>query len=212
MMVRDIYAFHMDIGDNRLNETVPLWCSIWSKHGWTPHILGIRDAAKHPNFGRMWTKSESMPTVNDRLFSTVNFLRWCAFARVNGVITDYDVLPRVSFPPRDFRLPFSGDRDGGPGFMVGSCSDFERIVDLILGYHPKPEDNHLGQPHVCDMTILRQYHQKLYDGREDLIKCYGVSGWKTVPLVHFGNSYLDNGRSKRDQIHEILKQEGAFCE
>lgn len=209
MIIRDIYAFHMDIGDQRLNETVPLWSSIWKKHGWTPHLLGLKDASKHPDFERMWTNAENMPTVNNRRFSTVNFLRWCAFARVNGAITDYDVLPRCSFPPREFSGFFNGDGDGGPGFLVGTCGDFEKIVKILISYSPQKDDQFNGQPHVSDMVIQR-HHPELYKAREDLVRCYGVAGWTDVPLVHFGNSYLDSQRSKVDQMQQILKEQGAI--
>lgn len=209
-MISDIYVFHVDLGNQRLNETVPLWLSIWKKHGWTPHVLGIEDAEKHPDFKKMHDKAESMPTVNDRRFSTINFLRWCAFARVNGAVSDYDVLPRTSFPPREFNGFFSGDNDGGPGFIVGQCSDLERIVQILLNYQPLPEDQHHGKPHVSDMVI--QHHQmNLYQTRENLVKCYGVEGWRKVPLVHFGNSYLSSEKSKAEQITEILRNEGAPC-
>lgn len=211
MIVADIYAFHADIGDARLNETVGLWESIWRKHGWTPHILGLSDAAKHPDFNKMWAYAERVPTVNDRLFSTVNFVRWCAFSQVNGAITDYDVLPRTKFPPRDFKTFFNGDRDGGPGFIVGQCSDFERIIKILINHVPCNEDQYQGRPHVSDMGIQR-HHSELYQGREDLVRCYGVDGWRTVPLVHFGNGYLDSSKSKRQQMIEILRKEGAICE
>lgn len=210
-MVSDIYSFHLDIGDSRLNDTVGLWESIWKKHGWTPHVLGIKDAMRHPAFGKMWVKAEAMPTVNDRNFSTVNFLRWCAFARVNGAVSDYDVLPRSNFPPRQFTTFFSGDRDGGPGFLVGTCSDFEKIVTILLGYSPSVNDITNGRPHVSDMVIQR-YHQSVYQSREDLVRCYGAEGWRSVPLTHFGNSYLDSNRSKRDQITFVLRNEGVPCE
>lgn len=210
-MICDIYAFHIDLGNERLNQTIPLWESIWRKHGWTPHILGMDDAKKHPEYNRLFEVAESMPTVNDRRFSTANFLRWCAFARVNGAVSDYDVLPRAPFPPRDFKMLFNGDNDGGPGFIVGECSDFERIVNIFLNYQPRQEDNHLGTPHVSDM-VIQHYQKELYQSRENLLKCYGVEGWNSVPLTHFGNSYLDNAKSKRDQISEILKKEGAIYE
>lgn len=211
MFICDIYAFHMDIGDVRLNETVPLWLSVWRKHGWTPHIIGMEEALRHPDFSRLWRMAESMPTVNDKMFSVVNFVRWCAFAGVNGVVTDYDVLPRVPFPPRDFETFFSGDRDNGPGFLAGLCSDFDRVVQLILNYSIMPDDIVRGQPHVCDMTILRR-HPELYLSKQDLVRCYGVHGWQDVPLTHFGNAYLNHDESKREQMIEILKAEGGICE
>lgn len=211
MFISDIYAFHSDIGDQRLNETVPFWQSIWTKHGWTPHILTIADGAKHPDFERVWALAESMPTVNDRRFSAVNFLRWCAFARVNGAVTDYDVLPRTAFPPRDFTTMFTGDRDNGPGFLVGTCGDFERVMQAILRSSPSEAEKVNGMPHLCDMTIIRR-HPEFYASREDLVRCFGVDGWRSVPLVHFGNSYLNSRQSKKEQMARILRLEGAIHE
>lgn len=211
MITRDIYCFHADLGNSVLNDTVPLWIAIWRKHGWTPHVLGISDAQQHPLYKRVREHGDSMPTVNHRGFSLANYVRWCAFARVNGAITDYDVLPRTGYAPKEYPPFYCGDACGGPGFIVGSCGDFESVVQTILKYSPQSGDSYNGQPHVCDMTILHR-NKHLFGTIEDKVRCYGIQGWRDVPLTHFGNSYMKTSLPKAEEIREVLRQEGTICE
>lgn len=192
-MVKDIYCFHVDFGRPDLNDTLLLWKEVWVGHGWTPHVLGMADAQRHPKFQQVADHAARLPTINNRRFSDVNFLRWCAFAQVDGVVADYDVFPRVPFPPLDLPSMFNGDLNGGPGFVYGPIP----MVDWILAAQPEP-------PHICDMVVMAR---RIREGTvmRDLVRCYGVPGWDQVPLVHFGNGYMKTNLPKAEEIKQVLQ-------
>lgn len=209
-----IYCFHKDLGRPDLNETVHLWESIWSKHGWIPVVMTEGIAAAHPLYDKLLKKAEAVPTVNGRSFSTVNFIRWCAFAQIKeGVVTDYDVLPRVpAYPPQDYGDGlFCGDPSGGPGWVAGTQDGFESILNRMLEYKPTAADNFEGRPHVCDMMTL-QRNKDVFTKIDPIVLCYGTLGWRDKPLVHFGNSYMRTGLPKAQEIKDVLKEEGAIYE
>lgn len=209
-LIKDIYAFHTDLGNPQFNDLVPYWCEVWRSHGWTPHVLNTDDARVHPKYNQLISKATSLPTFNNTSFETACYKRWCAFAMIqgSGVVTDYDVFPRVEhFPPVEVEPLYCGDPAGGPGFIGGFGWDFERILDVILSYKVQPADQFQGHPHVADMTILfRRNH--VFDTIDRIITCYGKPDWETLPLTHFGNAYLKRSGelSKVEEIRQVISR------
>jgi hypothetical protein len=213
MIVNRIYSYFVDIGWTAQAAVAELWKERWRLEGWEPAILGQADAMKDPRWEAMKQKIESFPCVHgSRGFEAVNFERWLAFSQVEepAVVADFDVFPIRRFPPRDFgALPVSGDGAGGPGFIAGRREDFSKIVDTILAYVPEPDDEWQGQPHLCDMRVLRKRQPTLY---RIAVLCitYGFPNFGTVPLAHYSNGSLDamtnfhKEKSKSEAIKELL--------
>lgn len=202
--VNRIYVYYEEMHLPEQRALLPLWLQQWRAHGWQPQVVGPSSARRDPRYPAMLAKSRSVPCAHPGAFQTANFTRWLAFAALPGTdpiaIADYDVFPIAPFPPcappADLR-PLCADGSGGPGFIVGTPADFSRIADAILAYEPRPEETH-----VSDMTILHTMRSTFTITHQ--IECYGRNGWRSRPLCHFGNSYMDPKRPKLDQVREAL--------
>lgn len=202
MMTDSIACFHMDLGSKEHNEVVDYWQEVWQANGWKTRVLTLADAQHSSSFNDIWFKASELPTVNNRDFERACFIRWCAFSQWDGAIADSDVFPRVAYAPSEFETPYTADPCGGPGFMVGTRSDYEYIVHAILNYRVKPTDLAFGQPHVSDLTVLQNDH---HFTRNNDIACWSQEGWEQRPLVHFGNAYINKLLgTKMEKIKRLL--------
>lgn len=206
-----IYAYYTDVGCDGQLELIDLWKERWKREGWEPIILGEDDAKKDPRWEAMKEKAKNFPCRQGaKNFERANFERWLAFAQIDGAVTDYDVFPRVPFPPQEFRGFVCGDGCGGPGFIVGTKIDFSFTVDVILSYEVQSDDIWDSQPHICDMRVL-QKNKGIYDRILHNIACFGEKGWEERPLVHFGNASLDaytncfKDKTKADAVRELIE-------
>lgn len=184
----------------------------WTREGWNPMLLGPSNALSHPKLQAMKDKASALPTINGRDYEKACFVRWCAFANAAAtipdpvVITDYDVFPRVPYPPRDYPEMFNGDPSNGPGWIVARREGIEAIIDTILAYEPRSTDFTDNRPHVSDMIILIN-NRSLFSVVEPIIVCYGVPGWRNYPLTHFANAYMSQKLSKHREIAAVLHVE-----
>lgn len=205
-MISDtIICFYREMAKPGELDVIALWKKRWAQEGWTPVVLDESVAQQDPRWSAMVKKAHDMPCINGAEFEQANFTRWLAFSALDGVVTDYDVFPLRSYPPKDFGGFVCGDPCGGPGFIVGTKADFSKIADDILAYVPKKEDVTWGKPHVSDMLILQKSKVR-YAKILSNIQCYGTPGWEKKPLVHFGNHYMKpyTKLPKAEQIRRVL--------
>lgn len=208
-----IFAYYepMDWPDG--DSLCEYWRRIWKRYGWQPVIIGKEVVARHARRAELEDALDHQPFLKSHRFEIANQLRWCGFAQVDGVVADFDVFPRVPvFPPRWFHGFVNCDEEGGPGFIAGRYTDFEKIVGMLLAHQLGPLDTSEGKPHSSDMTKMRQ-HRDLFDSFEPMVRCYGVPDWREKPLVHFGNSYRKRWDvPKWKECQEVLRAEGAIWE
>jgi hypothetical protein len=209
MRAEYIYAYYSEFGCSGQLELIEFWKQRWEKEQWIPVVLGPKDAQKDPRYAAMIEKANAFPCLpNCRGFEQANFVRWLAFSQIKqaaSAVADYDVFPIRHFPPKDFGGFICGAGAGGPGFIVGSPSNFSKIADDILAYKWRPDDQWAGIPHICDMRILHKSKTR-YDRIIHNTELYGRTGWMTRDLVHFGNSSLERHASgtKTEKIKRIL--------
>lgn len=194
-MTDHIYSYYAEVGCAGQRELIALWLERWKKEGWTPIVLGEADTRKDPRYDAMQVKARNFPCLHgSKGFERCNFERWLAFSQIpqpSAVVADYDVFALCPCGPMEDDYGFiCADGAGGPGFIIGSPSDFSKIADDILAYDVKPDDQWDGKPHFCDMRLLHKSKER-YDEITHTLKCYGVNGWLDVPLVHFGNAYVE---------------------
>jgi hypothetical protein len=203
MFVKDIYAFHANIGNPNSNRLIEYWQKTWTDQGWTPHILSWRDAYLNPLSQKLAAKVKTLPTVNNPFYELACWMRWAAFANHTGLMSDYDVFPQKPFPPREFK-GFTNGQAGAAGVIVGTPLDIAGVIQAILTYEPGPKDVYKGKRHVSDMVVL-QNRLDIFDHIEPLALCYREAGWEALPLVHFNNDSLKNPHGdKAAQIRSIL--------
>lgn len=203
MKISTIYCYYEHLGKDDDTKLVKMWRRAWEDQGWTAIVLSKADAQRHPKFDAVSANSKRFPTVNGKEFELACFIRWCAFSLISGAVTDYDVFPRVPFPPAEFPIPFCGDPCNGPGFLVGNQYDFNAVVDVIAGYTPTSHDQHEGKPHVSDLLIL-QRNPNLFPNVRTLQAGYGASGWDSVPLIHFGNAYMKTNLPRSVEVSLVM--------
>lgn len=208
MLTKDIYAYYVEFGNRQEPPLIDFWIERWKREGWNPVILGDGDSQRDTRYNELSDKVDTFPMLPGQAkFGKANFMRWLAFSHIHGVVTDYDVFPLRTFPPADFGGFVCGDDCGGPGFIVGTGKDFSGVVETILSYNPQPDDTANGVAHVCDMRLLHKTAWR-YDRLIHNITCYGVTGWESRPLVHFGNAYMKpyHKQSRVDQIRDVLQK------
>lgn len=203
-MTSDIFIYYEELGFEAEAKLVKLWKEVWESHGWNAHILNRDNAKLHPRYEEVRAKARSLPTENYKDYEIACFVRWCAFAQINGVAADYDVFPIVPYLPRPFPPGLvNGDETLGPGFIHGAAQDHERFVSAIIGYVPDNRDTFKGRPHVSDLHV--SHHVKgLYSQTIRITACYGVPDWKSYPVIHYSNGYLPPGRARIDVVMENL--------
>lgn len=202
-----ITTFYEPIWGTNAREVnlLQLWIQVWQANGWEPVVVGLDLAITHPKYQQMEEKIKALPTVNDRKYERVCFLRWLAFAQVGGLIADYDVFPRVPYPPEAFEdkdVFVNGTQTCACGFISGTKEDLEKIVDTIIEYKPDQLDVCGGRPHVSDMTIIIRKREELFKKLTTISSIFGLPGWETYPLVHFANQGMD--AMKAHLIRKVL--------
>lgn len=196
-----IFTYYHDMGVACCTNMANLWKESWAAQGWEAVILGPQDAAKHPKFGILTDHAKTLPTVNDKGYEMACYQRWCAFALEGGLISDFDVLPRDTFPPREFSGFINAGVDCGVSLFHGRPSDYEIVIDTIICYSPSQEDQWEGKPHVSDATIIRK-NLHIFPNEMDLVRGYTDPGWETAELIHYANLRLKH-RGKMERVAEI---------
>ena len=116
------------------------WERFWQRAGWETKILGMSDAAKHPQFEMLEEVLDS-GTLNYGYYDRLLFFRWLAMSTVGGgFLSHYDVFPirKVNFDA--VALPFQGKLtiheetlNGGLASLVsGSKQEFDLAINLII--------------------------------------------------------------------------------
>lgn len=99
-----IYTYYQNINHSSQNELIDLWKISWSRHGYDPIVLNLKDAKKHPFF-------ETLNREMRRIFKEITgrqiseygmscWFRWLAYASQADekfYASDYDAI-NVNFP------------------------------------------------------------------------------------------------------------------
>lgn len=229
-----LIAFYEPLeGSDEKNERklIRLWKRVWRGYGFDPVLIKagvIVDESEMENLDVADKKFKTFPTVNGGKFDFWCFMRWFWLSYyINRymndetvIFTDYDVFPETLSVERLRLFPdfieaavvdaakrgkiLSGDLSGGPGWIAGRHIDFEEILEWMLEYEPKPEDQVNGKPHVSDMMVL-QANRHRFEAR-DWVKCYAPEDDRMDSrLIHFGNAYMKKEKPKWIEIMEALR-------
>lgn len=193
-----VVTYHETLHNPDNEQLLILWRKTWESFGHPVFVLTREDALEHELYVDMLQKAEELPTVNQKNFEVMCFIRWCAVAMFEQrcAFLDFDVFPCEAFTLVE--IPTSGLIGYGvPGFVVGDPCDFEKVIHLLLEYEPG------DQTHVSDMTIMQERKDHIFDQLHLLSLCYGLDGWEKSPLVHFGNAYVKGPRL--ELVKETLK-------
>jgi len=142
-----------DTGDIARMKVV--WSEWWRSQGWTPRILTLADARRHPRYEALRDRFLRVPLGTNVKYDLACYIRYVAMAAVGGAwMSDYDTIP-LDFPPSG--LPHGGRftvwQSHVPSLLSGSPSEWERIVDLLVH---TAETEHGNASLFSDMLSLHE--------------------------------------------------------
>lgn len=178
-----VCCYYENIGSEKFQrETIRLWAKSWSQSGWSPVVLGIREAASHPVHDEFVRVVSKYPTINDPRYELACYRRYLAMVTTGGGLhTDYDVINN-GFKPQDMP-PIEDtlqtlDSWGTPCAAFGSKLAWEKAIGTLCGYKPQ------AGKHTSDMTILDEMTPLR---RHNVSQDFGAEGWQSCKLIHFLN-------------------------
>jgi hypothetical protein len=204
----NIYTFYEPINflSHHKNEKIlEIWEKSWRYYGWNPIILNLDDAKRHPFYEDYIKKCQQFPTVNNKDYEILCFLRWLAVAEVGGWHCDFDII-NYGFEPIDYKehVVTCTHWSLGASTIHLSKAGYENLISLIYNYEVSEKDiNHeFKQYHVSDMTILHNIRDKCNISK--CLDCEAVysltnhkqQSWTETKLVHFASAFVGNDKLK----------------
>lgn len=133
-----IYTYYQDIGHPHQNKLVNAWSLSWSHNGYTPVILNINDAKKHPFFKTLDKEMRRIFTeITDRTLGDYGMScwhRWLAYATQEEkkcYVSDYDVI-NTRFPVTEPDDKLHLMDDACPCLASGRPSQFESLCHAFV--------------------------------------------------------------------------------
>lgn len=202
-----IVAFYEEVGRGPDEaKLIDMWAQAWTRAGFEPEVLSLKDAKRHPRFEELSAKARTYPTVNNPEFEWLCFVRWCAFQnsfngiRNIGIITDYDVFPvkdQVEIEDQLHDLSINEmmnfDPDSGPGLIASGSLGIVALIDRLITYTPDGTELTFERLHVSDLTIIQKCRDLFcfpIGENPPRVAVYDAEDkWKTAVAVHFGGAY-----------------------
>jgi hypothetical protein len=197
--------FRQDPKLANFDSLLALWEDKWKEAGFDPVVL--RDEPKeHPLFKQVLAHVEGLPTVNPRVYTTNDFIRWLAMEQVGGGLhVDSDVFPRG-------KMPCFPCLRGIYTFGIGHCpcavwlpklnATQHCISKRILSYGLQQADKIRGRAHCSDQGFF-QWWKPGYS-----LMCPNCTDPKsaTSPMVHYPTDDVDclPGGTKGDKVRFAL--------
>ena len=153
-----IYTYYQNINHSKQNELIDLWKISWSRHGYKPIVLTLKDAKKHSYFQTLNTEMRRIynkitdKQINDYGMSC--WFRWLAYATQADekfYVSDYDAI-NVNFPitePNnklhlmDFACPFLAS--GTPKQFENLCKAFVEVSNQRIDILKQKTDHYHDQ-------------------------------------------------------------------
>lgn len=175
-----IYTFYAprlneqgDVMDDLNNDEklIYAWKTLWKEAGWTPRVLGLEDAKKHPDFIKYRDVLQTSEYFNlwDQSYGSVCFYRWLAMAShgSGGWMAEYDTFPMGITVTTGFNLPNNGRFTAYemhiPSLLSGTAKEWERVSQLVLGQVENEMKNPVGTVQrngYSDMMALKDIHDE----------------------------------------------------
>ncbi len=186
---------------------IQFWCESWERNGWTTEVLNLAHARTHPMFDHYRQQIERYPTINDRSYERMCFLRHLAFAQSDAnLFADFDSINKTWQPAADdirFKAQLHAFmRTGNPALYTADINGFRWLLTWLM-FWPKNDVEEGGRPHISDQTIFTQ----LPISSDETMIDYPNPGWQAAQVNHFGNCRILNvpGATKVERIQRLLQ-------
>lgn len=187
-----------------------LWTKLWKQAGFTPIVMSD-EPVEHPLFHQVFDHVQALPTVNPRVYTTNDFIRWLAMEQIGGGLhVDADVFPSgVANVPR-----MAGRFQSTTVFGINRCpcavwvpeedARSHLISKKILDYGLEQAEVPPRGMHCSDQGFFRwwqPYHELL---------CPNSSYPRSVsaPMVHYCTKDIQRlpGTNKGDKVKVALNR------
>lgn len=220
-----VYTYYQPIGRPAELELIELWKENWTRQGWDPVILSVKDARLHHDFEWFDDLVRKLPSVNNPEYEVACYHRHLAMAALGGgLLVDYDVMNRAFKPAALNSFRGNGltilEPTRVPCAVHGDQEDYEILADVLAEYVVQPEDRYNGKPHTSDMEIIRKtsFHTTRHcveygcsgEPRRDQLG----NGWMKSALIHFSSfsiKRMGHQGAKIDAIKSVLNEQEAVC-
>lgn len=189
-----IYTYHSPVPQLSIKDETRLlllWKDSWARFGYEPVVLNEFIAQRNKLFPVLDDHiRRNLPSINPANYDRACYMRWLAMLEVNGgLMSDYDVIPYVSWQPNFAHPPkklatFQGHV---PSLVYGNKIAFLNVVNAFLHYKLGPEDIENGKPHISDMHILVR-SVEFSDYR--IVENFGEKDWQEAKIVHYSTSAM----------------------
>lgn len=122
------------------NELLYVWTKLWEIAGWSPQVLTMKDAIKHPDFNKYSNAvivNESS-SLHKNSYDYYCYMAWLAMSGngEGGWLSSYDTFPMgISFR-EGLSLPnggtFTGYERHVPALMSGSAHEWDRMTRILF--------------------------------------------------------------------------------
>ena len=152
------------------HEILDAWKYAWEFMGYTPKVLTLEDAKRHPDYERFSTLlDEKVPLGSNQAYDKICYLRWLAVAASGGgIMTDFDTIPLRKPQAEDFELPnkFTFNQAYVPSFVHGSAGHWTMMANAILEEATKPQRQDLfvysDMLALSEVLVNPQYKEHIY--------------------------------------------------
>jgi hypothetical protein len=192
----NIYTYYEKIKSQNQEENswlLDIWKKSWSYYGWNPIVLSLNDSKKNPLYENFCKKCMQYPTINEKEYEMICYVRWLAFSLRGGWVTDYDVI-NYGFLPIDYGAEIISLSEMMGGSTIGANQSFyEKVVGVLMDYEIDKNDNLITinkkiYNHVSDMTIMNRHLRPTKTMQIE--NYYGKNGYKNSLLVHYNAYHL----------------------
>lgn len=206
----NIYAFYEKIDgeiDNEYQKIIEIWKKSWSDNGWNPIILTLEDSKKHPDFEIFYNTIKNYPSIHEKKYIDMCYLRWLAIANLGGWYTDIDMI-NYGFKPISYNDEIvSCSPNICPTTIYMSKENYEKYIINILKNYDFPENDcydcyENNCKNTSDMLIL--HNKKIYNNIDIMldVQCdFDVNkDWKKYSILHFHGGCFESNSKKRSEI------------
>ena len=172
----DPHQIDSEVKDHK--RILQTWKETWKTLGWTPVILTLDDAKKHPDYEQISKQLDLIPlkgrSGHTGEYNRLCYLRWLAMGSDHvsgGWFSDYDVLPLTTPTPEDNINDHSFHvyhRSNVPALLYGSKKEWNHMISLLMKSGMK-HNNDKNIPLWSDMFALQEIirEKQCYINNED---------------------------------------------
>lgn len=190
----NVYTYS-DSADQEHNQLLALWQRSWEARGWTPKVLSISDAKRHPRYAELLARAELAPKEFRAVVRTA-YRKWLAFAAAGGgYLCDPSVI-NYGFAPQGYASAYLTQHHSEP--VLFSCT--QDVAEATVQYLSETES-------ICTDAEAFQRHPRPANWFFIAsVTTFRTGNWSTAPLVYYSSEAVSRfGFSPRTDCIQFVR-------